>query len=221
MTIQYRYKKTSDTSYSSYITLTDNQQATFNADNNYDWDVQVRIQDRFGTTTYNLTLPKGTPIIYFDRIKSSTGINCFPVNDESLEVKGEDIHEALFYSDGDSESLVLNGSSTNRMILSGMLTNSSKEFWFSVPLPKSMKNVTPSLSVLKVNVRKANGGYLLSSSIVSGGYDVLNDSNMTVTAVKSFGNMLTIEVAATTAWSDVTNNTPVVVTVENIQIDFS
>lgn len=221
LTIQYQYKKTTDSSYSALATLQDNVTTTFTIDNLYAWNVKVIVSDLLGSTTYNLFVDKGIPLIFFDRSKSSTGINCFPVNNDSLEVKGEDIYKALFYSAGDSESLVLNGSSTNRMILSGMLTNSAKEFWFSIPLPKSMKNVTPSLSVLKVNVRKANGGYLLSSGIVSGGYDVLNDSNMTVTAVKSFGNMLTIEVAATNEWRDVSNNTPVVVTVENVQIDFN
>lgn len=219
--ISYAYKKVSDTSYSQFYTLQDNVTTTNTFNNNYDWNIRVKLTDKLGTTYYNLVLPKGMPIIYFDRLKSSTGFNCFPQNEKSVEVDGTNIYKSIFYTSGDSEILTLNSSSTNRMILSGMLTNSAKEFWFTIPMPKNMANVTPSLSVLKVNVRKANGGYLLSSSIVSGGYDVLNDSNMTVTCVKSLNNLLTIEVANTTAWSDVTNNTPVVVTIENLQVNFS
>jgi hypothetical protein len=36
-------------------------------------------------------LDRGIPITYFDRLKRSVGINCFPANNTSLEVSGEDI----------------------------------------------------------------------------------------------------------------------------------
>lgn len=86
ITIQARYKKTSDSSYSSYVTLQDNVMTTLNLDNLYEWDVQVLVSDRLGSTTYNLTLDKGMPIIYFDRLKRSVGVNCFPNDNEALEV---------------------------------------------------------------------------------------------------------------------------------------
>ena len=221
ITINYCYKKITDDSYSAWQSIQDNTQITVNLDNNYEWNVRIRLVDAFGTTYYNLLLARGIPIVFFDALKNSTGFNCFPGDEESVEVNGANIYKSLFYLTGDSEILTQNSSATNRIILSGMLTNSSKEFWFSIPMPKNMANVTPSVSTLKVNVRKANGGYLLSSSMVSGGYDILNDNTLTVTVVKAFNNILTIEVAKTTAWSDVTNNTPVTVTIENIQIDFS
>ena len=91
ITIQYRYKKVSDTNYSQYYTLQDDVTSTFNADNTYEWNVQVLITDRIGSTTYNLTLNKGIPITFFDRIKRSVGIDCFPNDNESLEVKGQNI----------------------------------------------------------------------------------------------------------------------------------
>ena len=91
ITIQYRYKKVSDTNYSQYYTLQDNVSSTFNADNLYDWNVQVVVQDRIGSTTYNLTLNKGIPIAFFDRFKNSVGVNCFPSDNDSLEVSGENI----------------------------------------------------------------------------------------------------------------------------------
>ncbi len=81
------YKKTTDSTYSTAVVLQDNVTATLNLDNLYEWDVQVVLTDRLGTTTYNLTVGKGMPIIYFDRLKRSVGINCFPNEDESIEAK--------------------------------------------------------------------------------------------------------------------------------------
>lgn len=91
ITIKTRYKKTTDTTYSSYTTLQDNVTSQFTLDNNYAWDVQVLLQDRIGSTTYNLTLDRGIPIAFFDRLKRSLGVDCFPADPESLEVGGENI----------------------------------------------------------------------------------------------------------------------------------
>jgi hypothetical protein len=35
------------------------------------------------------------PIIYFDRLKSSVGINCFPQNEKSLEINGDPIDDFI------------------------------------------------------------------------------------------------------------------------------
>lgn len=89
--IKTRYKKTSETTYSSYETLQDNVTSTLTLDNLYEWDVQVVVTDIFGSTTYNLTLDKGMPIIYFDRLQRSVGINCFPETDSILAVNGVEV----------------------------------------------------------------------------------------------------------------------------------
>lgn len=91
ITLKTRYKKVTDGSYGAYVTLQDNVTSTLNLDNNYQWDVQVLVQDLLGSTTYNLTLDRGIPIIYFDRIKRSMGINCFPQNNTSLELNGNPV----------------------------------------------------------------------------------------------------------------------------------
>lgn len=84
--IKVRTKKTTDSTYGSYTSLSDNVTTTLTLDNLYEWDVQVLITDRLGSTTYNLTIGKGMPIIYFDRLKRSVAVNCFPNDEESLEV---------------------------------------------------------------------------------------------------------------------------------------
>ena len=91
ISIKARYKKVTDTTYSSYTTLQDDVTSQFTLDNNYEWNVQVVLEDRLGTTTYNLVLNRGIPIAFFDRLKRSLGINCFPEDTESLEVDGENI----------------------------------------------------------------------------------------------------------------------------------
>lgn len=89
ITIQVRTQKQGDSSWSAYQTLEDNVTSVLDLDNEYAWNIQVLLTDRLGgSTTYNAVLSRGMPIIYFDRIKSSTGFNCFPQHDQSVEVSG-------------------------------------------------------------------------------------------------------------------------------------
>ena len=90
ISITFKYKKTTDVSYTT-TTLTDNVQTQINMDNLYDWDIQVIVTDLFGSTTYNLTLSKGVPLIFFDRKRESVSIGCFPQRDDTLEVYGVDL----------------------------------------------------------------------------------------------------------------------------------
>ena len=91
VTIQYKYKKASDSSYSSPVTISNNTQTTSSFDNQYDYDFQFIITDLFGSTTYNVVLPKGIPLIFFDRNLNSVGINCFPANINQTEINGSPI----------------------------------------------------------------------------------------------------------------------------------
>lgn len=94
--IQCRYKKTTDSAYSSYVALLDNVTSTLTLDNLYEWNVQIIVSDRLGgSTTYNLTVPLGMPIIYFDRLKNSVGINCFPQDNKSFEVNGNSLIKSV------------------------------------------------------------------------------------------------------------------------------
>ena len=92
VSIRYRYKKTTDQSWSDWATLQNYAQGQFNADNRYEWNVQVEVSDSFGgTTTYNLTLPIGMPIIYFDDYLRAVGINCFPDAQEQFAISNIDM----------------------------------------------------------------------------------------------------------------------------------
>lgn len=113
ISIKVRDKKVTDTTWSSYTTLQDDVTAQLVLDNNYEWNVQVLLEDKLGSTTYNLVLNRGIPIAFFDREKRSVGINCFPQNNQSLEVNGEVISGSGIPNDAvigyDSSSAIPNG----------------------------------------------------------------------------------------------------------------
>ena len=85
--IQYQYKEVDGGTWSALATLQDNVTATVTLDNTKQWNIRVIVTDSIGSTTYNLTLDKGVPIAYFDRILRSIGVECFPTDTESLEVE--------------------------------------------------------------------------------------------------------------------------------------
>lgn len=95
LTLKVRTKKTTEANYGAYTTLTDGVTSTLTLDNLYSWDVQVLVQDLIGSTTYNLTVGIGLPILYIDRLKRSVGVECFPQNNETLEVKGTNITSSI------------------------------------------------------------------------------------------------------------------------------
>lgn len=115
MTIQYQYKKTTDTDYSSLKTIQGNTQTSFDIDNEYSWDIRVIVSDLIGSTTYNLFVDKGIPIVYFDRLLSSMGVNCFPKYDNSFEVNGVSLSGKVLYNsaNGTAETVTLSDSAEN------------------------------------------------------------------------------------------------------------
>lgn len=88
VTIQYKYKKVSDSTYSSPVTISNGVQTTASFDNQYDFDFQFIITDVFGSTTYNMVLAKGIPLMFWDTNLNSVGINCFPRNNNELAIMG-------------------------------------------------------------------------------------------------------------------------------------
>lgn len=214
ITIQYQIKRVDGGTYGALTTIQDNVQTQFNADNTYEWNVRVVLTDKIDSYSYILVLPKGIPIIYFDYLKNSVGINCFPADDESLEVQGINILDSIYYKSGDTYSV------SGRIVDNGYISDSSKQINFTITLPKSMKNVTPTITDLKVNGRHVGGGYIFSSGYVTAGYDVLNDSNITVSILSKEDDYLTIQLVRSTSWS-VTNNTPISMSIESMTISFN
>lgn len=95
LTEAFSLVKESSGTWSSWTSISDNVPTTVQLDNNYAWEVQVRVTDLLGSTTYNITVPRGMPIIFFDRLLSSVGFNCFPQNENSVEVNGVSVMRSV------------------------------------------------------------------------------------------------------------------------------
>ena len=65
--------------------LSDNVQVSLTLDNEFDWNFVITLVDKFGTTTYNKTLARGTPIIFFDDRINAVGVGKFPSHNDALE----------------------------------------------------------------------------------------------------------------------------------------
>ena len=126
--IKYRIKKSSDSTWGSWVTIQDNVEADFTADNQYAWDIQVQLDDSIGgykLYTINKALDVGIPIVFYDVIMRSVGINCLPTHNESLEIEGSMVVNSKDYSDillpyvlydnqsGSSQSITLSDDSSN------------------------------------------------------------------------------------------------------------
>ena len=96
LSLSAQYKKTSESSYGAAVTLTNGQTTTLSLDNNYEWNLKVIVADSLGSTTYNLIIGRGLPIWFVDRLLSSVGINCFPLQENSLEVNGLRVDDKIY-----------------------------------------------------------------------------------------------------------------------------
>lgn len=96
ITIQYQTREQGSSSWSALQTLQDNVQATINLDNTKAWDIKVIVTDRLGSSTYTLSIDKGIPIVYFDRLNRSIGFNCFPKNESSVESEGLVLDDIIY-----------------------------------------------------------------------------------------------------------------------------
>ena len=85
VSLKYRYKESSSSTYGSWNNLTDGVTTTISLDNTKAYDIEVKIEDRLGSTVYKSSIDRGIPILFIDRLKRSVGINCFPAREGSIE----------------------------------------------------------------------------------------------------------------------------------------
>lgn len=207
ITIQYQIKKVSDSSYGSLATIQDNVETQFTADNTYEWDVRIVLTDRIGSYSYIIVLPKGIPIIYFDYLKNSVGINCFPTDNESIEVKGV----KLFYDSGDTITDTAPSGLAYIMSLGGFLTNSGKNLWFTIPLDKPCVSNTCNVTI-SMAVRQ--GGYYIVGSASSTVTYTLNNCKITPAGIMC-------QTSDSSALPNATNNDSVGIAIASYTITFN
>lgn len=86
VTISAKFKKVSDSSYGTPVTLADSIQSTLTCDRDSAYDFVVTIADKLESTDYNLALGKGIPSFFIDTEKSSIGVNCLPSQSDVLQL---------------------------------------------------------------------------------------------------------------------------------------
>jgi hypothetical protein len=89
MSLSFKYKEDGASSWSAEIPLTDEVTYTVNLDNSKRWLIQVKASDRIGQTLYNLTLDRGLPIAFFDRLKKAFAIEKLPTIDNGIDSAGD------------------------------------------------------------------------------------------------------------------------------------
>lgn len=100
-------------------------------------------------------------------------------------------------------------------VVPAIFSNSKTQILMSIPMPKSMKNVS-NISVTKcvLSPRVPSGGYLPSAH-----FDFLADAGTTITAYKPFDNLLTLRIDKTGGWgTQVPNNVPLAVQISSADL---
>lgn len=216
-TITAKYRETGTSTWYNWAgqsTLTDNTQYMQSLDNTKTWDVQIAVKDSFNvTTTYNRTVEVGMPILYIDRGKRSISMNSFPTEDAQFVVNGVDIMHELFYRAGDTFTL------TGYTPIHGFVTLGNKLVRLTIPMPKSLANIsTITCTACTGGIRVTAGGYLNNGSDSS---NWLSDSTVTVTAYKAGDKLIRLELSTSGTYSNVTNNTPVIMACNPVTLSFS
>lgn len=86
MTLRERYQQKGTSTWSSWATLDNGVNKTETLDNSYEWTVQIAVVDKFTTTTYNVAVGTGKPLMIYDVKRKSIGINGIPTADKQLYV---------------------------------------------------------------------------------------------------------------------------------------
>jgi len=193
--------------------------ATQSAKNEVDKSVPI-ISD---TVTQNITGSfsssyvqyDGTKILILDSIPVETAKNVILINNQGIAFSNSGINgnfksawsidgtlKSLYYSSGDIVAI-------SDIYCAGNTTSSNTKLYFSIPLAKSLEDINSiTLTEMKLNVRHGNGGYTLSNDYVTGGYDVLSDSAITITNdIKTGANMVTFILSKTSAYNGINDTT--------------
>ena len=104
-------------------------------------------------------------------------------------------------------------------LFAGFLNDNASEFTFSVGVPKAIGSLSCQVTALLANANNVDGAYTFGS-YVAGGYDVVADSTITVTATVSASALVTIRLAKAGGFAG-TANTPQAISVNRLVLRFT
>jgi hypothetical protein len=86
LSVVWKYKERTASSYTTGGSIAYNETVTAQLDNTKSWDVQLVATDAFETNTYNMIVPVGTPLLYFDTKKNSVGIKTLTTGSDQIAI---------------------------------------------------------------------------------------------------------------------------------------
>ena len=168
-----------------------------------------------GSEVYLLdTLPKedAVNILKLDRngiSSSNQGID--GTFNQLINIAGEFV--GLEYAVGDEISF-------NGQIVAGFTTSNNTTIGFVLSTDKSLANVGAfTINSMKITGRVGAGGYLFSSAYVSGGYDILNDSTLTVTLTKISDHLIAVSIVKSSGTYYGANNMANAIVIDDMSIE--
>lgn len=99
LTIEYQTQEAGSGSWSALTEISDGVTETLNLDNSSAWLVRVIVSDLLGSTSYEIDIGEGTPLVFIDRLKKSLSVNCLPRYENSFEINGID---PIYYHENDT-----------------------------------------------------------------------------------------------------------------------
>ena len=215
-TITGRYRQIGGSTWTTIPNIQDNVTKTIVLDNTKEYELEITVSDQFGgSRTYGrndgLIVNIGMPIIYFDRVKRSVGINCFPYDSNTLEIQGRNIYKAIF-------RLPNSYTYVSNIAIPGVVTAQGKKARFTLNTAQNLSMIS-SITVLQLygGVRVPAGGYMNG---FDDSYDWVSQNGITVSATVEDDNVITIGIDSTTAFTNVSNNMPVTMFVAGLQLEF-
>ena len=156
---------------------------------------------------------------WVDGVEGNTPINATNLNniEDGVEANDTNISTMIndFYYVNDEEYTF------NNLVLAGHVSGGTAQIIFSIPTPKSLKNIDAIQIVSGTITVRGTAGYVENSG--SSPYLSMTDTtSYTYTLMKLTNNMVNIGITKKSGtFSNVTNNTPVTIQLRNVKLKFT
>lgn len=159
-----------------------------------------------------------TKTTWVDGVEGNTPINATNLNNIEDGVEANDTNistmlDDLYYVNNEEDTF-------NNLVLAGHVSGGGAQIIFSIPTPKSLKNIN-TITILDGSISvRGTAGYVENSG--SSPYLSMTDTtSYTYTLIKLTDNMFNIGISKSVAFSNVTNNTPVAIQLRNVKFKFT